>query len=673
MDSQGIFILVIALVAVASEGWGALTVALLTRSRALADHPVVLDPVLNICIGYALFLAIGGMFVAADLASFPFLISWQIIGAGLSIFSIIMRRAWRDWRPLAAFPSLIALFSALGCAFLSLGGALSGAWNLNDDGPAYTYLGQRLLATGGLIDPFNARRLNSYGGAELLFGYLTKLVGPAANLGVEWFLFLLLVLALVVRTLRRRSAIFIVLSVGVALVVFHPMNGFANSAPTFSGVALMLGLALVLGAHRHGERTGWLYLLAGLLFAGLFALRLEFTFGAVALIFVSAMTSSGLREGVIRILWAVLGAIVGLAGWAIALNRSSGTPLFPLFPGNWTEQSWVTNPLIRTLSERTHEVVLILETDHLDLALVGALALSGAVRVVIARRRARGLAVIRSDLDLVIALGIGTLALVISQAVANPGSTLSDIGRYCAPTALAMILFAIAKGWELIDQLYLHEQGPVRHYMQGLRITGGALCSIGLMWMIIGVGPTSIANTLTADASQATKVVTLKPVLFDSWSWGWQRAQERFYNKINARVPRGSYLLSAVTLPGELDLSKFRITTLDEPGGTSPPPGFNLTASPNTVVRYLSSLGINGIVADTGKALGLYNLATAQYQLNSYVPYYRAQSHTTIEWLNLLGELEARYETYRVGQLRYLSFDRPRPHPIAFSPIPLTS
>lgn len=665
------------LLAVGAYGWGAALVRALTHFKRLSDTPIQLDPALNVAIGIALFLSVGGFFVAVNLAYFWFILGWQIVGAVLGVIDVATRRSYRSWKPLFRPWLIPAWAGAIALCYMAIGSALSGAWNINDDGPAYTYLGQRLLATGGLIDPFNTRRLNSYGGAELFQAYIIKLVGIPAGIGIEWFFFLLLSVALFVRTIRRPWATFVIWTVGLGVVVTRPVGEFANVAPTLSGVALTLAIARLLSEHRSESNTRWVYLITGLLFAGIFALRLEFIFGAGALIVVSVALSRYRSMAISNLLRSGVVAVVGLLGWAVALYRSSGTPIFPLMTGNWTQQWWFINPLVHTFWQHLHEMGSILVTDNLDVGVVGALSVAALCFLLlhyepkISHLNLEG-ELINFDFDLIIALVIGTVVFVASQAYENSGSTLDDIARYGAPTVLALVLFSLSQLWDITDALSLaaNTKGQRPRITPMQTITG--LVVLVYFFLFLGLRPNVLGNDVKLSFRQSYRATSAEPVLTDNWNWDWQQSQVRFYKKMNARIPAGSHLLASVALPGDLDMHKFSFTTLDEPGGSSPSPGFNLTGSVDEAVAYLESKGIDGIVASNDKAIGLSNLSVAVAQLHSVIPVYRAESQTTIEWDDLLVSIEGRYETYRDGQLRYISFNRPRRVPTAPVPVPLT-
>jgi hypothetical protein len=644
------------LIAVGAYGWGSSLVTLLTRSTKLSARPVRLDPALDVAIGIALFLAIGGYFVAANLAYIWFLVGWQIIGVFLAIFQIVRTHSFLSWGQFIRTRLLLAWAGIGALCFFAIGPALSGTWNINDDGPAYTYLGQRLLATGGLIDPFNTRRLNSYGGAELFQGIVIRTVGVASGLGIEWFLFLLLSVALFIRTIRRPWATWAIWTVGLFTVIMRPVGIWANVAPTLSGTALTLAIARIVTEHRDEDNLRWVYLLSGLLFAGLFALRLEFVFAGAAVIIVSTLVARHRRRSPEFLLLSGLTVAFGLIGWAIALERSSGSFLFPMQQSYWTQQSWFKNPQVRTLGQHLREVGTIANGSYLDIGLLGSLVIAIVLFVFLRRSRSKvspaGVAV-----DGIVALVLGTFGLIVSQAYTNSGSTTADLARYIGPSALACVLFALMQLWNLVETTAPSVRGSQYSRRQKAVSIMLLIFGVGFFFGYLGPHPQTLRAYITSAFRESFRTVAGEPVLKDNWNSEFQKGQLRTYEKINARIPVGSHLLAAVSLPGDLDFAKFSFTTLDEPGGSSPPPHLQLNGSVDQVVAYLRSQGIDGIVASVDSVYGLYNLPVAQSQLQSIIPAYRAASQDTIAWDKLLVKIAHRYRTVRVPHLRYISFD----------------
>ncbi|HTZ10710.1 MAG TPA: hypothetical protein VMB72_16675, partial [Acidimicrobiales bacterium] len=146
---------IVVLLVAGSGGWGNAVVRALRRLGWEAA-PAVVRPPLQLSLGMALFLAVGGVLVALDLAWFWVLVAWHLIGLALlgrALLDVARRRAWPRLPPLVSSVALGAV--AIVVILLSLAyGVTVSVDNMNDDDGAYIYLAQRLLHTGGMIDPF---------------------------------------------------------------------------------------------------------------------------------------------------------------------------------------------------------------------------------------------------------------------------------------------------------------------------------------------------------------------------------------------------------------------------------------------------------------------------------------------------------------------------------------
>ena len=663
MEPQFIFVGVMLLLAVSAYGWGALIVRLLSSSSRLSSNRIRVDPALDIAIGIAAFLAVGGYFVAANLARLWFLIGWQGVGVVLTIVEIVRERSFRTWGSLFRFRLVIGWLGVITLCFAAIGPAMSGAWNVNDDAPAYSYLGQRLLATGGLIDPFNTRRLNSYGGAELFQAIVIRTVNVAAGIGVEWFFFLLLTVALFIRSIRRPWAPWMIWTVGILTVVMRPVGGWANMAPALSGAALTLALARIISEHGDSENPRWAYLTSGLLFAALFALRLEFIVAGAAIVVIFALTRTRRRFAEALVLTAIA-SLISLLGWSIALKRSSGSWVFPLDSSYWTQQTWYLNPAIHTLSQHLRELISILGFDDIGIGLMGSVAIAG-LAIVLAR--ARGMAFssqlketsLMSKVLVTLALVFGTLVLAVSQAWINSGSTLYDITRYVGPSALATVLFSVSTIWDCATSEPESPGVRTAATRQRLMLIAPVALSIGLFAWYSGQLPRTLGSSMDLVYRQSYRAVSGQPVLSNNWSSDFRRSQLTSYEQISRKIPAGSHVLAAVTLPGDLDFSRFDFTTLDEPGGTSPPPHLPLGESDARIIAYLHGQGIDGIVGTIDSAYGLYNISSAEQQLDSTIPNYRMGSRYIVLWDQFFLRMRHRFRTARAHNLRYVDLDSP--------------
>ena len=197
----------VALVALLFLGAGMGTAAVAVMRRAgwdAARHEI--GPPLQLVLGVCLFLVVGGVLVACGLARFDVLVGFHVVGVVLLALrsGVVLGR-------LAAATAREWLFGLVGAAvgvvlvLISLGVAIgSPFYNIYDDDGAYIYLAKRVPSTGGLIDPFNARRMTSYGGSTLYQSMFLHVLGNSSLRGFEFTFASLLLVAVTVSTTTRR-------------------------------------------------------------------------------------------------------------------------------------------------------------------------------------------------------------------------------------------------------------------------------------------------------------------------------------------------------------------------------------------------------------------------------------------------------------------------------------
>jgi hypothetical protein len=539
--------------------------------------------------------------------------------------------------------------------------------NANDDLSAYLYLAQRLLSTGGLVDPFNVRRLDSYGGAELFQALVLRVSGNSSGLGTEWFFFALLLVALVVRTVRRRAVLPLLVVVGIGVVCVRPVGVWANVAPTFSGAALTLALLQVLQGSRRGVGDRGRFMVCGLLLAALLSLRLEFFVTAVVTCLLTPLCIVRGRAGLVALRSLATSFGLSFVGWAVALGISSGTFLFPLVSGNWTSSALWDDPSVHSLGQYLHRFVLGAEQDHWDLAILGAVALVGLV-VVSARSLVRFALDERRALTVsATVLGIAALGCAVSllgETVTLTGAAARDIGRYAAPSALACLLFGLEITYDAATSarradtsgVALARWRPVT-FGAGALVLGlwlfAAFLGAPLSFYVEATSPTSpfLGGTPRAEWSSGIRLISGEQVLGDNYV-----LRRHPYAVLNTVVPRGADVLAAVDDPGLLDFARFTFTTLDIPGAASPAPGFPLHGGANALVGYLRARGINGIVALSPRSEGLYNRSQWEAALHDGIYNFEATARNFLAWDSDLRELNSQFRASvrHVGPFEYI-------------------
>ena len=261
---------------------------------------------------------------------------------------------------------------------VALGLALGTLFNPEDDSAAYIYLAKRLASTGSLIDPFNLRRLTDYGGATLYQSIFLRVAGESSLHGFEFVFASLLLILIAVGTTRRRWMAAGTLLIGLGVLLGNDIGAVVNIGPNFSIAAFSLGLLYVLRSVRSwSERDEpFVYVVIGILLSGILALRFSFLVSmAITVLLVVVVLRR--RQAVKPLLVIGITTVICSSGWAIALFRSSGTPMFPLIGGNYNK-SWPSsqNPseFARGFGRFAHFASEVFTADNL-----GWVALAGAI------------------------------------------------------------------------------------------------------------------------------------------------------------------------------------------------------------------------------------------------------------------------------------------------------
>lgn len=331
----------VGLLLLAGWGWGSGVTGLLRRAGWETVRSEIGIP-LQVLLGSAVFMVFGGFMVAADAARFGPLLAWQAVGLVL-----LFVRGFRTRRRWNVTVSSLANAVAVLCAgavltLVALGVAANAPFNLNDDDAAYIYLARRLASTGGLVDPFNLRRVTGYGGGTLFQSMFYRIPGDTSLHGFELVFGSLLLVLLAVGTTRRRWLALGTLLLGIGILLGNDVGLVINLSPTFTITAFSLGtlqaLRLVRGSSERDQPL--VYVVIGILLSGILALRFSFVVSMVAATLIVIIVLRG-RHAVKPIVLIGLTGGVCSAGWALALYRSSRSLLFPLFPGNY-DPSWPT-------------------------------------------------------------------------------------------------------------------------------------------------------------------------------------------------------------------------------------------------------------------------------------------------------------------------------------------
>jgi hypothetical protein len=532
----------------------------------------------------------------------------------------------------------------LGLGVLALGNALeSGIFNIFDDDSAYIYFARRLLATGGLVDPFNFRRLTGYGGSSLYQSLFYQLSGSSSLRGFEFAFASLLLVAVTVGTMRRRWLIPGTILVGSAIVLGFGLGPVSNLSPECSVAALSLGVFQLLTRVRRGAHP-LLYVSIGMLVGAIASLRVTYLVSvglAGVLVVVCVYGWRAIRP----LAMAGLVAAVCCVGWSLALYRSSGTLLYPLFAGN-ANPTWPSggDPAISGLTE--HLRLFVHAFSNSAIGFVALVAVVVAVVLLVAGGPP-------GPLLALLAAGFGTLVQLLVFTYAFSALTLTGIVRYEAPSTLATGLLAIGLFWpeRALARPPDRSLRPAR--LARLPMWAGSVSAVvfpvALVALIADVSPVAYAHSANRDARLGGSALVSSKGPPDRYVY-----DRREYRQINADIPPGSTVLAAVDYPALLDPTRYRFATLDIAGAVSPAPHMPFFQGAAAKVGYLQRAGYQYIVADSPMVHGLYwegfytrlAIYLTDFHDRAWAPY-------MIDWQRSVSALEfsGTYRTWKAGSL----------------------
>ena len=294
--------------------------------------------------GMAVVLAIGGLLMAVHLAVAVVLSLVVVAGVAAAVWfaadSLRLKPpTWTDFR--VSWPGL-ALGGLAALAFAS-----SIAWPFqidpNDDVVCYLFFPQKILQTGTLIEPFNVRRMGTYGGQSLLQA-LVMIFGGERNAHIPDRGFgMLMVFGMLLhysKQIPKSLALFRFLAVGCLFFVSVPR---INTGSSLTGSALILALILSLARWPLAGGFNWRNVLVpSLLVAGAGTLRPTYLLCAAGIValepFLRSLPSprdgwAALKNAIACVWPSAAGALLFLLPWMAVLWQSNGTPMYPLMAG----------------------------------------------------------------------------------------------------------------------------------------------------------------------------------------------------------------------------------------------------------------------------------------------------------------------------------------------------
>ena len=668
-------LLLIALLIAGSFGWGRGIVLLIRATTKWTDIFEDVPAPLQILLGSSLFLFVGGFLVAFNSAWIAVLTVWHVIGAMFLVVTLAAKLRHFRCSALRRLPLILLCTGAAAFAAIVAMGIAIGLtkYNIDDDDASYVYLTRRLIDTGGMLDPFNFRRMTGYGGNLLYQTMFLKYIGNSSIRGFEIVFAALVLILVVVRTSKRRWLVAgsVVISVGVLLG--HGIGPIVNLSPEYSITMFSLGAFQLLRVLVRQNGKHWFVISAfiGLFISSLASLRLYPLVAVIIAVCFATFVAMGIRF--FRSL-AVIGAVAVFAtsGWAIALFRSSRSLVFPIFAGNYNS-AWSNgkNPAIAGLGQFFNTFVGLFNSN--DGGMIIVMTVVSAVALTLVRRRST------CDSLVMFSVATGCLIQVLVFCWILPGSDLFGMTRYLAPSTLACGLFTLDIAWPTVSRHFhkrlsisdIRSGEGIRYILdqrKGISARRAILVSARVLIAVVLLALTSIFTFGTAGFSRyAIQVASIaqfhEGVNVMTRSVGFYDRYSQFrsqYNTISLEVPKRSNVLTAVPVPGLLQFSRFTFATLDIPGAVSPAPHIPLLEGPGPMVHYLCNLNFRYIIAVGPNNPGLYqeqgwlnDLRDNVYSNWDWVPY-------ILGWIANVHQLEQdkMVATSYVGDLALLNLRR---------------
>jgi len=649
-------------------GWGTAATGLLRRAgwRSVRDD---IGPPLQVLLGIGIFFVVAGVLVAINQARPGLLIAWHTVGLVLllsRLTSTVRRHGVSNLPSAGTRLGLVGVSVIL--ILISLGLAIgSPLYNLDDDDAAYIYLAKRLSSTGGLIDPFNLRRITDYGGATTFHSLFLSVSGGSSLRAFELLFCSLLLVLVAVRTTHRRWLVIGTLLLGIGVILGHGIGDVSNLSPNYSITAFSLGVFQLLRRvpPKSAPEQPLLYVVIGIFMAAILALRFSFVVSVAIAVVIALFTVRGSR--CVKGLLIILGTTVLCSGgWAIALFRSSGTPLFPLTDGNYNK-SWPTGQDPHVFAHgigRFFRFAWSVFTAY-GMGWIIVAAFGVALVFLVNRRRDQKAMIV------LLAASVGCLAQIAIYVYSFSGSYYLDVVRLLAPSTFACGLFALDVLWPVgvlskAPSVERAHQNPAagRHLAKSspsrtlsLRFHAPAVT----VALLLGGAVLTFGYSVTGFAHNIRVYFTLGTDVIDGTSGGMDRDADfkAEYRQLNAMIPRGVKVLAAVDHPDLLSFTKYTFATLDVVGAVSPPPGMPYFRGPLAKVEYLRRLGYQYVVADSPNVQGLYNLQSWYTDLHDDVYAYAAWPAYVADWQATVKSLEQdpHYKVRHAGSLALIRLE----------------
>ncbi len=576
--------------------------------------------------GMAVSLVLGGALMAVHLAKSPNLVLLVLVGAAMAVFfqaQLIFGKGVVKGSPpgrsktsdasLGLFNGALYFFAVL--AFLS-----AIAWPLqvdpNDDIVCYLAFPKKILDTGTLIEPFNVRRMGTYGGQALLQAQV-MIFGGERNGHVPDRAFGMLLLFGMVWHLSRgvtpRFAILRFLTIGLLFFVSVPR---INTGSHLTGAAMLLALILTLAKTTSMNGPLWRTALApALLLAATGSLRMTYLLCGTGIVVLEALLRHResapsavevLRRSFVSVAPIGLETLVLLVPWMAVLWQSNHTPMYPPILGTMNPEFTILGSKAGKLFDVAHGLACLLMPEVLVL-------LFGLTLIALVRPK-----------SLALAAAVSALAVSWFTAYKFGVTVLSEGYRYTFPMLFPVALWLLSKSLPKEDE--------------------ESADSGKLVWAALVLGLMLALNLPNAGRELATQAESLPGQMF-SRNRLVNPALTQANRELQNYTPVGSKILAAADTPYGFDFSRNVIWTVDVPGASAIG-NWPLRRGPEALRKYLLEQGFDYIIAaDFDNAMLLY---TRKHWLEHQRPEWFFKEVWGKYFLDFMDSVDALARTQRV-------------------------
>jgi hypothetical protein len=579
-----------------------------------------LQPSQNIAAGLCLLLLLGGLLVTGGIAN-RILDDLSIL-IGLILFGIFEVRAPFGTitylrKPKTALKFLALMTSAWLVAILNTGYAVV---NPNDD-PSYAYLVRRLLEVGNLEDPFNFRRLTSFGGySQLQAIFLNHL--PNTFLTFPDFFVGAAIIILLIGFGQNEIKSYFTIGITIALLLAAPVMA-SNSSPVLIPIALELvvietcfGLKRFEGLPENDKTYRfWIAIYLGGIAATAICIRTLFGLPILITIVIWGCLSGHIQRILYSLFGVASGLIFGTICWSLALWKSDRTPWYPLIPGNANPRFPFTGfPIAgKTVLKVVNEAFSSLWSPNFLIAILTIAVILNYFVSTVGRDKSKRLS--KSVFTSVLTSLLGAIVLIVYLGYSwwneGPPDTFSRFWVFSLIATLLAPLVIVVSSRANSRQLAI-----------------SALTVASVMALTFAVTPAKIYDRAVRDG-QAVMTLRIGKLLYGPSP----QAEQSSYQTASTVIGPKTLALVAVDNPELMISLHHRMSDLDVPGAASPNRGsFPYFTAPINRIEWLRNHSYHAIIAmNPTQSNGLYSRTAWQLNIEKR-NFYAAWSFYALNW-----------------------------------------